>query len=64
MSMNKYSNCYFMYKSFLFFRSEELEHLERFELPFLEWKSNTLNQTMLIPHLVACMGADHIVTKI
>lgn len=33
MSINKYSNCYFMYKSFLFFRSEELEHLERFELP-------------------------------
>ena len=47
-----------MYKSFLFFRSEELEHLERFELRFLEWKSNTLNQTMLIPHLVACNASE------
>lgn len=53
-----------MYESFLFFRSEELEHLERFELRFLEWKSNTLNQTMLIPHLVAGMGADPTATKI
>lgn len=37
-----------MCKSFLFFRSLVLKRYLGFEPRYLEWKSNTLNQTMLI----------------